>query len=64
MPVRQQGRSFVTGRRRVPMNGFRQWRFCEDSTMEVQPDFKELLALFNKHVVECVIASGHALAFG
>jgi hypothetical protein len=31
--------------------------------MEVHPDFKELLALFNKHEVEYVIVGGYALAF-
>ena len=31
--------------------------------MEVQKDFKELLALFNKHKVEYVIVGGYALAF-
>ena len=31
--------------------------------MEAQPDFKELLALFNSHGVEYVIVGGYALAF-
>ncbi len=31
--------------------------------MEVQPDFRELLALFNKHGVEYLIVGGYALAF-
>ncbi|MCX5636484.1 MAG: hypothetical protein NTX52_02165 [Planctomycetota bacterium] len=31
--------------------------------MEVQKDFRELLALFNKHKVEYVIVGGYALAF-
>ena len=31
--------------------------------MEVQPDFKELLALFNAHRVEYMIVGGYALAF-
>ena len=31
--------------------------------MEAHPDFKELLELFNKHEVECVIVGGYALAF-
>jgi len=31
--------------------------------MEVHPDFKELLALFNKHAVEYLIVGGYALAF-
>ncbi|NPU84953.1 MAG: hypothetical protein HPY65_10740 [Syntrophaceae bacterium] len=31
--------------------------------METQPDFKELLALFNAHCVEYLIVGGYALAF-
>ena len=31
--------------------------------MEVQPDFRELLALFNDHRVSYVIVGGYALAF-
>jgi hypothetical protein len=31
--------------------------------MEVQPDFRELLALFNAHHVEYLIVGGYALAF-
>jgi hypothetical protein len=31
--------------------------------MEVQPDFKELLALFNDHCVSYLIVGGYALAF-
>jgi len=31
--------------------------------MEVQPDFKDLLELFNVHKVEYVIVGGYALAF-
>ena len=31
--------------------------------MEIQPDFKELLELFNKHKVDYVIVGGYALAF-
>jgi hypothetical protein len=31
--------------------------------MEAQPDFKDLLALFNKHRVEYLIAGAYALAF-
>ena len=30
--------------------------------MEIQPDFKELLALFNAHQVEYIIVGAHALA--
>ncbi len=31
--------------------------------MEVQPDFKELLGLFNRHKVEYIIVGAYALAF-
>jgi hypothetical protein len=31
--------------------------------MEVQPDFRDLLALFNKHQVNCIIVGAYALAF-
>ncbi|MEW6378187.1 MAG: hypothetical protein AB1611_01130 [bacterium] len=31
--------------------------------MEIYPDFKELLALFNEHHVEYMIVGGYALAF-
>jgi hypothetical protein len=31
--------------------------------MEIQPDFKELLGLFNAHKVEYIIVGGYALAF-
>lgn len=31
--------------------------------MELQPDFRELLALFRKHEVEFLIVGGYALAF-
>ena len=31
--------------------------------MEVQPDFRDLLALLNKHAVEYLIVEGYALAF-
>jgi len=31
--------------------------------MDVYPDFKELLALFNKHGVEYLVVEGYALAF-
>lgn len=31
--------------------------------MEVQPDFRDLLALLNKHKVEYMIVGGYALAF-
>jgi hypothetical protein len=37
--------------------------FCVANTMEVQPDFRDLLALLNEHKVEYLIVGGYALAF-
>ncbi len=31
--------------------------------MEIEPDFRDLLALFNKHEVEYILVGGYALAF-
>ena len=31
--------------------------------MEVQPDFRDLLVLFNAHEVDCIIVGAHALAY-
>jgi len=31
--------------------------------MEAQPDFRELLALFNAHKVKYLVVGGYALAF-
>jgi len=39
------------------------WNNSAPSTMEVQKDFKELLASFNAHGVEYLIVGGYALAF-
>jgi hypothetical protein len=39
------------------------WIICEGNIMEVQSDFRELLALFNAHNVEYMIVGGYALAF-
>ena len=36
---------------------------CAVSTMEVHPDFRDLLALLNEHEVEYLIVGGYALAF-
>ncbi len=38
-------------------------KFCAVSTMEIQPDFRDLFALFNAHKVEYLIVGGYALAF-
>jgi hypothetical protein len=29
--------------------------------MEIQPDFRDLLALFNKHEVDCLIIGAYAM---
>ena len=39
------------------------WRSFAANTMEVQPDFRDLLALLNEHKVEYLIVGGYALAF-
>ena len=44
-------------------NGFPPSKFCAVNTMEVQPDFRDLLALLNEHEVEYLIVGGYALAF-
>ncbi|MDD5678766.1 MAG: hypothetical protein PHW60_12385 [Kiritimatiellae bacterium] len=38
-------------------------RRCVANIMEVQPDFRDLLALLNAHKVEYLIVGGYALAF-
>jgi hypothetical protein len=45
------------------LNGFPPWRFFAVSIMEVQPDFRDLLALLNEHKVDYLIVGGYALAF-
>jgi hypothetical protein len=37
--------------------------YCDGNTMEVHPDFRDLLALLNEHEVEYLIVGGYALAF-
>jgi len=39
------------------------WTIYEGKSMEVQPDFRELLALFNENEVEYMVIGGYALAF-
>ncbi len=36
---------------------------CVDNTMEVQPDFRDMLVLLNEKKVEYLIVGGYALAF-
>ena len=38
-------------------------KFGYSNIMEIQPDFKELLALLNAHNVDYVIVGAYALAF-
>ena len=61
---RPQGRmSWPIGSVKALKNVSQQWNLYEGSIMEVQQDFKELLALFNEHKVKYVIVGGYALAF-
>ena len=46
-----------------PPNGLPPWRRCATKAMEVQPDFRDVLALLNEHKVEYLIVGGYALAF-
>ena len=52
-----------TGVRVQPLKELPPWRFSGVNTMEVQPDFRDLLALLNEHKVEYLIVGGYALAF-
>lgn len=47
----------------LPLNGLPPWRLFAVNTMEVQSDFRDLLALLNEHKVEYLIIGGYALAF-
>ena len=44
-----------TGSVKRPRIGFQLSRICDDSIMEIQPDFKDLLELFNSHKVKYLI---------
>ncbi len=52
-----------TGGPGLPPNESPPWRSFVINTMEVQPDFRDLLALLNEHKVEYLIVGGYALAF-
>ena len=39
------------------------WRLYADKPMNVQPDFRELLALFNERKIEYIIVGAYALAY-
>jgi hypothetical protein len=45
------------------MKEFRQSRFLENSIMNVQQDFEELLELLNEQKVKYILVGGYALAF-
>jgi len=55
--------TLYSGVRGHPLNGLQPWKCCADNIMEVQPDFRDLLALLNEHKVEYLIVGGYALAF-
>ena len=44
-------------------NGSKPWRLSADKSMKVQPDFRELLALFNAHEIDYIIVGAYALAY-
>jgi hypothetical protein len=56
-------KTFPSGSLVRRLNGLLPSRFCAVNTMEVQPDFRDLLALLNEHKVEYLIVGGYALAF-
>ena len=52
-----------TGAAGPSLNESERWSCYAVNTMDVQPDFRELLALLNAHKVEYLIVGGYALAF-
>jgi len=36
------------------------WTICATNSMEIQSDFKELLELFNSHIVEYLVTGAYA----
>ena len=60
---RPQKKIWLIGCHAPRKNGSAQWNFYAVNTMEIQQDFKDLLALLNKHEVEYLIVGGYALAF-
>ena len=55
--------TWLIGSARSLRSAWPPWTFCEGRFMKVQPDFKDLLALFNENKVEYMIVGGYALAF-
>ena len=45
------------------MNALKQWRYCGGNGLEIQPDFRELLALFDQNKIEYVVVGAFAMAF-
>jgi hypothetical protein len=56
-------KTWPTGPAELRKNEYRQSNISEGKIMEVQPDFRELLALFNAHKVEYIIVGAYAMAF-
>ena len=56
-------RTWHIGCHALPPSELTLLRFYVVNIMEVHPDFRDLLALLNKHGVEYVIVGGYALAF-
>jgi hypothetical protein len=52
-----------TGAAGPSLNESERWSCYAVNTMDVQPDFRELLALLNAHKVDYLIVGGYALAF-
>ena len=53
----------LTGLVALPKNGWVLSRFFAVNTMEIQPDFRYLLALLNEHKVEYLIVGAYTLTF-
>ena len=53
----------LTGLANHPRSEWQLSIICEGNSMEVQPDFREPLALLNAHEVEYIIVGAYALAF-
>ena len=57
------GLTSSTGAPEIQMRGSLRSSTCEGLTLDVQPDFRDLLALFDAHRVEYVVVGAYALAF-
>ena len=63
MPIYRQAGMLHSGGPVRPKNGSPPSKNFAVNTMEVQPDFRDLFELLNKHEVEYLIVGGYALAF-